>query len=425
MRLLVLLGTLVLALLTGPPPAQAAPKIGPVTGLAASVSASSGQTSTVAARWDALATATAYEVKVVGPGGTVLSVVRQTGTDWSGAVTTRPGSGSVQVVPLSGNRRGRTASQPVTFPDRTAPTGSFTVAASGQQATITQTMLSDDATVAGSILRELRWDDGDSFQPWASGTTVSHTYATVGRYVPQVRLTDTSGNARTLSLSAVVLGDTTAPTASYTHSAGPVWTRFTAVTLGQTSLSDDYSPGLTISRTVAWGDGVTQAWATGTTIKHAYRTAGSYTPQVTVTDEAGNSATYPAPAVTVTDDTLKPTVTVTKPKVKRAYVSSWVTLKGRTADAQTGVRLVRVKAIEKRATGWYAFRPGTGTWVRTTSLKRAWSAARLMSVKPSSTGAWQGRLKGLRKGDLRLRVTAVDRASNPSAITSVRQVLRY
>ena len=55
-----------------------------------------------------------------------------------------------------------------------------------------------------------------------------------------------------------------------------------------------------------WGDGSATDWTEGTTVSHVYGVAGSFTPTVTLTDEAHNPSTVPTSEVVVTADTTRP-----------------------------------------------------------------------------------------------------------------------
>ncbi|MEV6347721.1 ExeM/NucH family extracellular endonuclease [Actinoplanes sp. NPDC051851] len=108
--------------------------------------------------------------------------------------------------------------------------------------------------------------------------------------------------------------DITAPTGSYT--VDTTAETGAAVTLTQSALSDDVSDASAISQVVNWGDGsAAETLAAGSTsVTHAYTVAGTYTVQVTVTDEAGNAVTVGAGSVVVSDpvtptnpDTTSPT----------------------------------------------------------------------------------------------------------------------
>jgi PKD repeat protein len=505
-------------------PVAAAPPVRPgkVTGLAATVSkpASAYQ---LASTWNAATNATSYQVRLVDSGGIALDSGTVTTTSWT-ASTTKPATSSVtiQVTPVAGTRKGAMVSLTKVLPDVTAPTGTYDVNWTVSTATVTQQALSDDVTPSGSIARLIDWGRGDGYEPWATGDTTTYTYPLAdGYYRPRVKLTDQAGNVSEQFLHAVVIGDEAAPTGSFTASPtaawagltavqlsqtaladdfspaarvlrlvdwgdgspivpwptladvpthvyadagtytpvitledeagntapvaadavtvtrdyaptgaftaspGTAWARLTTVRLSQTALADDYTDPAAVLRTVSWGDGTTAAWPASTAVpSHVYAAAGTYTPTVTLEDERGNTAQVAAVPVTVKADTVRPVVKLTVPRTRTGYVASWRTLKGRATDtAGTGVSRVEVRVIEKRGTAWYAFRPATGTWAKTTTATRAWTKAGIRKVKPTSTGAWSARVGGLRKGTLVVKVVGVDRAANRSATLTRKQLL--
>ena len=166
-------------------------------------------------------------------------------------------------------------------------------------ATVTQTALSDDVSATTSVLRSIDWGEGAGFESWASGDTTQHAYPAVdGLYRPRVRLVDQAGNTDTQTLHAVVIGDDTAPTGTFTAGPAAAWSSLTSVQLTQTSLTDDFSNPVDVTRVVDWGDGSPTVWPSATEVPtHVYATAGSYTPLVTLTDEAGNTAQVAATPV--------------------------------------------------------------------------------------------------------------------------------
>ena len=115
------------------------------------------------------------------------------------------------------------------------------------------------------------------------------TRPTDGLYRPRVTLVDQAGNSATQILHAVVIGDETAPTGTFTAGPATAWSSLTAVQLTQTSLSDDFSDAADVTRLVNWADGSPiTAWTSLTDVPtHVYATAGTYTPLVTITDESG------------------------------------------------------------------------------------------------------------------------------------------
>jgi hypothetical protein len=248
------------------------------------------------------------------------------------------------------------------------------------------------------------------------------------RYQPRVRLQDAVGNTAVLLLRGVVIGDESAPVGTFTATPVNPWANLNKVTLTQTAINDNFSPSENIERLVDWNDGTpTVIWSTGTVLRHLYTVGGTFTPSVTLADEAFNQATVAANAVTVRVDSAKPTVRLRVPKAAKS-VKSWLTLHGRALDGSgTGVRTVEVRAVEKRGTIWYAFKPGQGTWVKAGSTKAgALSVAGVRKVTPTSVGSFAARLPHLRLGTLVVRLAAVDRVGNRSATASYRQVLvRY
>ena len=241
-------------------------------------------------------------------------------------------------------------------------TGAYDVAWTDSTATVTETQLTDDVSPAANITRLIDWGAGAGFEAWPSGTTVQHTYPLVPQlYRPQVRLTDQAGNVGTQTLHAVVVLDEAAPTGTFEVVQPTAWARLTTVQLKQLALTDNFSNAADVTRSVDWRDGsVVQAWPSLVDLPtHVYTTAGTYTPQVILTDEAGNTGTVDASAVVVTLDTVRPVVKLTLPKYRLKTVATWKVLKGTVKDTNgSGVARAEVRAVQKRATGWYAFRPG-------------------------------------------------------------------
>jgi hypothetical protein len=412
------------------PAAEARPPIGPVKNL--SVVVTRPTTSyRLAVDWADLAGAVSYDVTLTTAAGTVISSDQVTRSDWV-TTTNRPATTVVRVTitPRTSTRKGRPTTISKTLPDLSAPVASYSVAWSGVDATVTQSLLVDDVTPADSIKREINWGEtGGAFELWPTGTSVSHGYPVQdGRYVPQVRLTDGAGNVATLTLHAVVIGDTTPP--SGTYAATPptrVWAKYTPVTVTQSALSDDFSPANKVDRVVTWGDGTVSPWLAGLAINHVYAKGGTFTPVVSLADEAGNTTTSPASAITVLVDAAAPKVALTVPKTGTRLIRSWAALAGKAVDAGVGVRYVQVRAIEKRGSSWYAYRPALKKWVNGGSTAAAaWKLAGTARVAPNSAGVWKSKLGGLRRGTLVVRYNAVDKVANSSKWLVRKQLLvRY
>ncbi|HET7197004.1 MAG TPA: hypothetical protein VFI99_18605 [Nocardioides sp.] len=416
------------ALVVTAAPADAAPnKIGPVKGLDVTVTKPAGPY-VVASDWNDLAGATAYRVSL-SIGGTVLSSDKVTDSDWT--VSTTSGAGSkvtVKVIPLAGKRPGRQTSATATLPDLTAPRGTFEVVqteAGGRDATITQLSLSDDVTAEDNILRTINWGDGTPTQSWSGA---SHSYpADMAAYEPTVTLEDAAGNVRVVHLAAVVVGDHLPPTGGF-GATSTGWARWTKIALTETTqVGDNFvDPANVITRTVAWGDGTTDTWTGSVAPTHVYAAAGSYHPEVSLTDQAGNeSAAAMANTVEVAGDTGRPRVSLTKPSTRRTWVRKWVTLHGKARDAATGVKVVKLRLIEKRGTTWYAYRSSTHRWVRGGTQAGALRRATVAKVKPTARNKWSFHVSGLRKGRFVVQVKAIDNVKNRSKLRTVSQSLTH
>jgi hypothetical protein len=399
-------------------------KLGPVSHLAVSITKPGAYQ--LDATWDALAGASSYQVKLTGSGGQVLAGATVTQARWTATAPMTAGTAvKTEVVPLAGNRRGRAASVTTQVPDLTAPTGTFAVSRVDRTATVTQTALSDDVSGPGAIVREVDWDQGAGFEPWSAGTSVQHTYpAGKHAYHPKVRLADAAGNSAVLSLAGVAIDDTDAPTGAFEVDRTSAWSGFTSVSMLQTgAVWDDVSAPTDVARTVVWGDGASGPWAPGTGATHVYAAPGSYRPSVVLVDEAGRSTTVAASTVVVSADTVAPKVTLSKPATQRTAVRSWVTLHGKATDSPgTGVRLVVVRVVEKRTTGWYAFKAPAQAWVPAATKAGALRKSRPAKVVPSGD-TWAYRLPGLRKGRLLVKLKGRDNVGNVSGLRAYEQLL--
>lgn len=299
------------------------------------------------------------------------------------------------------------------------PTGTFTVQWDNSTGAATvDAVVKDDITPSSAITGTIDWKDGSPVDSFTGSGTLAHTYAkTAARYVPTVVLTDDHGYTTTYQTPAIVINDTAAPTGTFVLNRSTAWAKYTKVVLSQTAIHDDWSPDANIKRTVDWGDGDVQQWTAGTTLTHVYRSAGSYAPKVTLTDEAGN-ATDPAVsagAVTVKADTAAPRVTIKLPARPRNVIKKWRTLRGTARDAGVGVKVVHLQVVEKRGTTYYAYKWSTKRWVKVGHrLGRAWTKAGTASLRPSATHTWAKSVARLRKGVLVFRVNGVDRVNNTS-----------
>ena len=273
------------------------------------------------------------------------------------------------------------------------------------------------------------WDFGDGSTSTEQNPT--HTYGTAGSYTATLKATN-AGGTTTATKSIAVSGsvtpppDTRAPTGTFGVTPSVGWTRYTGVVLTQTGLADDVSAAGAIRRSVDWKDGRGPvAWPAGTTTSHAYVAPGSYSPTVTLTDQAGNSAVVATGPVTIRTDVTAPTAGLARP-VHRSSAAAWRTLTGRAGDAGTGVSFVHLRVVEKRGSAWYVYRPASHTWAkapsRAAALRRS-HAGRAVLV--GAGGRWTFALPGVRRGTLVVRVVAGDHVRNTTrALTWSQQLTR-
>jgi hypothetical protein len=369
----------------------------------------------VVASWDAVPTATSYRVALT-KGGTTLSSATVTTKSWSATVSSSPGTATLSVRGVVGRKPGRTATHSVELLDVTPPSGTYSSSWNNNTglATITQDSLTDNLPVSG-VTRTVDWGEGSPVA-WPSGTTITHTYGLVAaRYVPTVTLKDAALNQAVVEVPAVVIKDDTAPTGAFSVSPATGWAAFTSVTVTQDGvLSDNWSPADHITRSVDWGDGTTESWTSGGSLSHVYASAATYAPVVTITDEAHNATVVPTSDVVVSADTSGPTVKLRSPKAKHS-VTAWKTLRGKAVDAETGVKSVWLKAVEKRGTTWYGYNATTHAWVKAASKAKAFKKAKAFSRTTDSKDRWTANLARLKQGTLVLKVRATDQVHNRSA----------
>ncbi len=224
---------------------------------------------------------------------------------------------------------------------------------------------------------------------------------------------------------ASAAGDTTAPTGSFvilsatsTEDPGPM-----VVEVVQDSLRDDHTPKDDIVREVNWGTGVGyEPWRTGTSIEFAYTAIGRYSLRVRLTDKAGNTAVEPLGTVVVTD-TFAPELRVNRPASDQLKV--WHSLRGYARDVGlAGVEFVRVKAVQRRTRGWYAYLGEDRGWqLAPRGRAEARQMASAVRVPTSANGAWSASLKGVGFGRLVVRAFARDYEGNRSETKVVDRTL--
>ena len=127
------------------------------------------------------------------------------------------------------------------------------------------------------------WDFGDGQS--ATGAATSHVFALQRTYSVTLTVTNDSGNSTRVT-QAVAVGSGALPTPAFTFSPATPGLNETVFFNAPTSTA---GAGHSITfYQWAFGDGTT---ASGISVSHAYAAARTYTVQLTVTDETGQSAT--------------------------------------------------------------------------------------------------------------------------------------
>lgn len=128
-------------------------------------------------------------------------------------------------------------------------------------------------------IQSYNWNFGDGTT--ATGSSVSKTYSNNGIYSVTVTVTDDEGLSTSYS-KEVTLTTSQSPVAGFTYSGSLTYSP-SNITFNASSSSDPDGHPLT---GYAWnfGDGST---ASGATVTHKFNTQGSYTVQLTVTDDTG------------------------------------------------------------------------------------------------------------------------------------------
>ncbi len=173
------------------------------------------------------------------------------------------------------------------------PTAGFTFTPAspthGQTILFDGTTSTDDGTITS-----YSWDFGDGST--GTGSTITHSFATIGSYPVALTVTDNAGLTATVSHNVIVIN--LPPTVSFTESSSSVL-RGQLITL---SISANDPDGTVSSIQVDWGDGTIDNLP-GNAIgdAHAYGPAGTYTVVVTATDDNGDTSAPAQATKTVTD----------------------------------------------------------------------------------------------------------------------------
>jgi len=169
-----------------------------------------------------------------------------------------------------------------------APTANFTFSPE-DPAAFTNVIFDGSTSVAGigAAIANYQWDFGDGSSSSGSAVSVTHKYSAVGTYRVTLTVTDTNGLQSTSAPQLVTVGPGVLPTASFLFSP-------TAPTAGSpvffnASASVAGTGHRIVSYRWNWGDGTPNS--SGVTRSHTFAAIGTYVVVLTVTDEAGQTAT--------------------------------------------------------------------------------------------------------------------------------------
>ncbi len=173
---------------------------------------------------------------------------------------------------------GRTGVEP-----NLAPRAAFTTATAGLAVTVDGSLSRDPD--GDTLTRSWDWGDG---RPAGSGVTATHTYAAPGTYTVVLTTTDAHGATSTARRQVTVTRANQAPVAAFTATPAGL-----AVTVDGAASTD--ADGSVAAYSWSWGDGT--AAGSGATAAHTYAAAGTYQVTLTVTDDAGATASSTQPVV--------------------------------------------------------------------------------------------------------------------------------
>ena len=216
----------------------------------------------------------------VSPGTCIRIIATPNGPDFSAV---NPESVEVRIVPPG-----------VILPPASAPTAAFTVSPATPSAGVTVNFdASGSQPGAGAAQIALyNWSFGDGSS--GSGQTTSHAYRVGGQYTVTLTVTNDRGLSASVT-QPVTVANATAPTAVFSVSPDPPLVNAPVFFNGGQS-----TPGAGHASIVSYqwtfGDGTT---GSGQVVSHTYSVPTTYSVQLTVTDDAGATATSAPRGVTI------------------------------------------------------------------------------------------------------------------------------
>ena len=183
-----------------------------------------------------------------------------------------------------------------------------------------------------------------------AGGTVSHTYATPGRYTLTFTAADTGGSGQTVTRQLAV-GTAAPPDVTFT--AGPDVVDLPGPSINPDAASFSISAGPDswelASGSIAFGDGTSQGIGTNLTWTHQYPQPGTYTATLTETDLIGRTSTATA-TITAGDEYLPVGPYADYPVSSGAKVAAHAVLKLTLAQLHAAFTGVHVAALRVEVT---------------------------------------------------------------------------
>lgn len=252
-------------------------------------------------------------------------------------------------------------------------------------------------------------------------------------------LTGTEDSIATTQAFTAITLDTTGPTGTYTLDKTASYLEFpddfyedeaggfAKVRITQTSLSDNITPAGDITRRVFAGDGsAARTWSGSSPIELKYTAAGNYSPQVELTDAAGNTALLDLPGVQIRKDSTAPVVKINKP-ANPTKVASWRRISGSSTDTGVGIAGTQVYVLLKKPNGyWYVYSFAARKFVKgKKTLLGTYKSVRPSGYYPAvtPTGTWRTPwISGLTKGTLRVMASSYDKSFNIDGTTRTQAI---
>jgi PKD domain len=196
-----------------------------------------------------------------------------------------PGSFLVVVTGIDALGDTSTTTTSVTVAARPALTVTISASPAQPAANTVVTFTITATPTTGNAITSIVIDFGDGSRGTINGnaSTVQHVYTSPGQYVVTAVATDSSSSTGSAS-TVIIVGTFTAPTPAFTLSPSSG----TTATTFQFNASDSQPQANITDYTWDFGDGTT---GTGQTTTHKYTTTGTFTVRLTITDNAGRTAT--------------------------------------------------------------------------------------------------------------------------------------